>query len=280
MTGPQVSYLADGRRLHLHHGPIDLIVDAEGTGREAALQAAVQRFETVLEELVPELPALRHPVQGHPGVQGAIAAQMLAAARPFAPKFVTPMAAVAGAVADTVLAAMVAAGDLDRAYVNNGGDIALHLGAGRSFDLRIAAGRRDCIRITFDSGVRGVATSGWKGRSQSLGIADAVTVLTRSAAQADVAATLIANAVDLPGSPKVERSPARDRHPDSDLGERLITTAVALLDPDEIAQALQNGRVFAQHCLQRGLIQSAHLTLQGRAETLTPDVLPKETAYA
>lgn len=278
--GPQVSYLADGRRLHLHHGPIDLIVDAQGAGREAALRAAAERFETVLDELVPELPALRHPVLAHPGVTGAIAGQMLLAARPFAPEFVTPMAAVAGAVADTILAAMVAAGDLTRAYVNNGGDIALHLGAGHSFDLRIAAGRRDHIRITSDSGVRGVATSGWQGRSQSFGIADAVTVLARSAAQADVAATLIANAVDLPESRKVERSPAQELHPDSDLGERLITTGVALLEPDEIAQALRNGHVFAQHCLRRGLIRSAHLILQGKAATLSPDALPKETAYA
>ena len=39
--------------------------------------------------------------------------------------FITPMVAVAGSVADYILDAM--GGGLDRAIVNNGGDIALHL---------------------------------------------------------------------------------------------------------------------------------------------------------
>ena len=30
MSGPQASLLSDGRRLHLNHGPIDLIVEAFG----------------------------------------------------------------------------------------------------------------------------------------------------------------------------------------------------------------------------------------------------------
>ena len=30
MQGPQVTWLQDGKRLHLNHGPIDLIVEAFG----------------------------------------------------------------------------------------------------------------------------------------------------------------------------------------------------------------------------------------------------------
>ena len=53
---------------------------------------------------------------------------MHAAVAPFAEEsFITPMAAVAGAVADEILQAMRRAAPLARAYVNNGGDIALHL---------------------------------------------------------------------------------------------------------------------------------------------------------
>ena len=52
--------------------------------------------------------------------------------------------------------------------------------------------------------MRGIATSGWRGRSFSLGIADAVTVLAATAAEADAAATVIANAVDLPGHPAID----------------------------------------------------------------------------
>ena len=53
---------------------------------------------------------------------------MHAAVLPYAAEhFITPMAAVAGAVAEEVLGAMMRAAELERAYVNNGGDIALHL---------------------------------------------------------------------------------------------------------------------------------------------------------
>ena len=89
--------------------------------------------------------------------------------------------------------------------------------------------------------MRGVATSGWRGRSFSLGIADAVTVLATNAAPADAAATLIANAVDLPGHPAVTRVPARELAPDSDLGDRLVTQGVGPLSPREIAGALEAG---------------------------------------
>ncbi len=105
MAGPQVAFLPDGRRLHLHHGPIDLIVDAEGPGRAAALRAAVARFDTILQELVDELPELRRPLRARHRFRGAVARAMADAVRPHGGVFVTPMAAVAGAVADEVLAA-------------------------------------------------------------------------------------------------------------------------------------------------------------------------------
>lgn len=255
--------------MHLHHGPIDLILDAEGAGRAAALAAARARFATVLAELVPELPALRRQVAAAPPLQGAIARRMQAATRPFLPGFVTPMAAVAGAVADTVLAAMCAAGPLRRAYVNNGGDVALHLGPGESFTAAMAddgsgaaPGR---LRITAADPVRGVASSGRGGRSLSLGIADRVTVLAADAASADAAATLIANAVDLPGHPAIARQPACRDHPDSDLGARRVTTGLGPLSAAEVARALARGLDFAETCRARGLIAAACLSLRGQA---------------
>ncbi len=281
--GPQISFLPDGRRLHLHHGPIDLIVDARGAGRAAALAAAARRFGTVLEELVAELDLLRMPLPaGHQAVskrpgkafpnafptpRGKVAQKMAAAVSPFAALgiFVTPMAAVAGAVADEILRVMVAAGPLRRAWVNNGGDVALHLAPGGAMTAAVAGVPGGRIRIPARSPVRGVATSGWRGRSHSLGIADAVTVLARSAARADAAATLIANAVDLPGSPKVRRRPACELAPDSDLGERPVTVGVASLDAAEIAAALNRGLARAEAFRRRGLIAAALLSLSGQA---------------
>ncbi len=269
-TGPTARLLPDGVRLHLQHGPIDLIVGADGD-RTAAFAAATRRFQTILTELVAELPLLRQEVG--PKVLGPTARRMVAAARPHKPTFVTPMAAVAGAVAEEILSAMVTAALLTRAYVNNGGDIAFHLTAGTQFRMAIASlhnhplGRVD---ITATDVARGLATSGQGGRSLSLGIADSVTVLAKTASQADVAATLIANAVDLPGHPAITRAPANTLHPESDLGHRLVVTHVGPLTADETALALNCGSATAQTMLHAGLIASAALFLNGQVRTLGP----------
>jgi ApbE superfamily uncharacterized protein (UPF0280 family) len=269
MNGPQAHLLPDGRRLHLNHGPIDLIVEAFGEEQErhAAYRQAVARFETILPELVEELVELRKPASEKPrSFAGPTAHRMEAAVAPLSRDSITPMAAVAGSVADEMLAALTAGRILTKAYVNNGGDSALFLAKGQTMTLVVAgAGRGLSDRIIIRGGdvVRGVATSGWRGRSFSLGIADAVTVLARTGAEADAAATLIANAVDLPGHPAVERAPASKLAPDSDLGERLVTTDVGALLPDEIATALSGGLAVAEDFHRRGLIVGAALFLAG-----------------
>ena len=289
MTGPVGALLPDGKRLHLQHGPIDLIIDADGS-RDAvhrAYAAAAERFSTLLEELVMELPQLRRacPAEGA-RFAGSVARRMEAAVRPHArDRFVTPMAAVAGAVADEILGAMVAAAPLDRAYVNDGGDIALHLTPGRQFDLAVARedghGRHGRVRISAGDPVRGVATSGRGGRSLSLGIADAATVLARDAAAADAAATLIANAVDLPDHPAVQRVPASDIDPDSDLGSNPVVVGCAPLSATEIDAALTRGLAAAEAMRPAGLIVSAALFLQGENRTLGPIArIAKETVDA
>jgi ApbE superfamily uncharacterized protein (UPF0280 family) len=273
----QIRMLPDGRRLHLHDGPIDLIVEAFGAPREieAAYRAAGARFVTVLDELCGELAYLRRgcsPEEAWP--QGAVARRMVAAVMPYAAEyFVTPMAAVAGAVAEETLAAMVAAAELQSAYVNDGGDVALHLGAGEKFVIGMVE-RPDrpsllgTTTVHSTDPVRGVATSGWRGRSFSLGIADAVTVLADRAAAADTAATIIANAVDLPGHPAIVRAPASELAPDSDLGDRLVTQAVGELTVEEVHQALEAGARTAERLLRIGLIRSSALSVQGETRVV------------
>ena len=111
--------------------------------------------------------------------------------------------------------------------------------------------------------MRGIATSGRHGRSFSLGIADAVTVLATTASQADAAATVIANAVDLPGHSAIIRQPANELQPDSDLGARLVTRDVGMLSKSEIEDALRAGVHKAQRLLVAGLIEGAALRLLG-----------------
>jgi uncharacterized protein len=272
--GPCAQILSGGR-LHLQHGPIDVVLRAWGArdAVAAAYGAAMARFRAVLGELVEELPELRKAMDDGPRVEGAVARRMVAACLPHRGVFITPMAAVAGAVADELLAAMTGAARLDKTFVNDGGDIAVHLAAGETMAVGLAAdfsrgpvpavdGR---AALRSGDGVGGVATSGRQGRSFSFGIADSVTVLARDAAAADAAATLVANAVDLPpGHGAVRRTPARALDPDSDLGERPVTVSVGQLEPAEIAAALAGGRSRAAAMRAEGLILGAALALRGR----------------
>ena len=271
------------QRWHFQHGPIDLIIGAEGDALEvaAAHEQAWLRFQTILAELVDELPVLRAPVAAVRVPTGTVARNMFTACHAFSPQFITPMAAVAGAVADEIIASYRRDG-VRKAWVNNGGDIAFHLTPG-SPDMRLAVAadpqmprftlthgllqHDGLVSINDASDVRGVATSGWNGRSFSLGIADAVTVLARTAACADAAATMIANAVDV-SCPLIVRAPASSLRDDSDLGDRWVTVNVPSLSAELIEQALLSGLLKAQALQASGLIVSALLQCQGRTKVL------------
>lgn len=270
--------LTDGR-WHFQHGPIDLVIGAHGDAHavEAAHEAAWARFGTILGELVDELPVLRRPVRdGACPLEGAVARRMWQACFPFRGSFVTPMAAVAGSVAQEIVAAYVRDG-VARAFVNNGGDIALHLAPGASFRVGVVAdlarhvpgGRYAELPPDADfeldaaMPVRGIATSGWQGRSLSLGIADSVTVLAATAAEADAAATMVANAVNL-DDPRILRLPAREVRDDSDLGDIPVTVAVPALESARVDEAIAAGLDRAREFVRAGLIADALIVCQGR----------------
>jgi len=275
---PQIALLSDGRRLHLQDGPIDLVVEARGRADDvrAAYEAAARRFTGLLDELCAELPELRSVAGTRTSLKGVVARRMHAAVAPYAADcFITPMAAVAGSVAEEILGAMLGAATLDRVYVNNGGDIALHLGDAEHFSVGLMDrpdrdGVMRTVRVDANDAVRGIATSGRHGRSFSLGIADAVTVLAATASQADAAATVIANAVDLPGHPAIMRMPANELQPDSDLGARLVTRNVGVLLENEIAMAIESGAECARQLFDRGLIEGAVLQLCGDMLVIGP----------
>ena len=276
----------DAERWHFQHGPMDLVLQAEGDAAAVAdaHESAWQRFMPLLGELVAELPALRQDVTAGAMPQGAVALRMhaaCAAAIVAAPQFITPMAAVAGAVAQELIACYARPG-ITRAWVNNGGDIALHLAPGHSarvglyadlanFDAGVAQALRTDGQFEIDHAmpVRGVATSGWRGRSFSLGIADSVTVLAATAAQADAAATVIANAVDAP-HPAIARRPACECKDDSDLGTLPVTVDVPALPADVVSAALAAGAARAQTLQAAGHIHAAVLVCQGQWRVVQP----------
>ena len=270
-----------GGRWHWQHGPIDCILQAEGD--EATVAAAMAQawrcFSACLDDLVQELQVLRtdlaQPVAVDRSAQarGTIARRMHAACLPHATDgyFITAMAAVAGSVAEELIAFFDRPG-ITRAWVNNGGDIALYLQPGHSVDIGTVAdlsgaraGRAPEGRFTVDaaSSVRGIATSGWRGRSFSFGIADAVTILAATASAADAAATVVANAVDVDAS-GILRRPASDIRDDSDLGDRLVTVGVPPLPAHQVDAALDAGARRAEAQIAAGRIVAAILQLQGR----------------
>lgn len=273
--------LLPGGRWHFQHGPMDLVIQAEGEASAvaAAHESAWKRFAPLLQELVDELPGLRKPVDVAASaltLRGPVAQRMWRACRPYTDVFITPMAAVAGAVAQEIIAAYHRDG-IARAWVNNGGDIALHLSPGQSAavgvvcDISALGGAQMSGkpgldgRLQIDSAlpVRGVATSGWRGRSQSLGIADSVTVLARTAAEADAAATIVANAVNVDDE-CITRLPAWQVRDDSDLGARMVTVDVPPLPPDQVRRALHQGLEKAQELHSRGLVWGVLLACQGQ----------------
>lgn len=281
--------LSDGR-WHFQHGPIDIVLQLVGDASAChdALQRTWQRFESVLPELVSELPLLRQPianVQKH-SFQGEVARSMWQVTHDMAwataDGFVTPMAAVAGSVAQTLLPCLAQDG-VQKAYVNNGGDMALHLQENQHWRIGVVSDLQKALQadlsmdlisdgqfvIDHSMPVRGVATSGWRGRSFSLGIADSVTVLAATAAQADVAATLIANAVNL-DHPAIVRRPANSLRDDTDLGDRLVTVDVPRLPPALVDQALQLGLDCALAMQARGQVFAAFVCCQGQTAVAQP----------
>jgi ApbE superfamily uncharacterized protein (UPF0280 family) len=284
-VAPQRAWLA-GARLHLQHGPIDLVVHA--LGKESAVarahEAAWARFQGVLDELVRELVPLRKPVSADGGcpLAGPIATKMWQACRPFHRLFITPMAAVAGAVADDLLSFYRVDG-IQKAWVNNGGDIAFHLAEGqamrfgvvpRIFDPRALSDPRRRLELHLQACCpsRGVATSGWAGRSFSLGIADSVTTWAASAAEADAAATVVANSVNI-DHPAVVRQRAVELQPDSDLGDLLVTVEVPRLPLRDVQHALDRGERAAMGLVSSGRVHGAILVCQRQVRRIASAAL-------
>jgi uncharacterized protein len=277
-------------RSHWQHGPIDIVTDLHGSDEAigGAKQAMWERFVECLPELVSELKKLRtscnelldgtsrnkeeltsFPFKGSNVFTGPIAQRMLKAVFPYQSQFITPMAAVAGSVAQELLE-IAKRFELSKAIVNNGGDIAMFAKANENITIALLAPVGHIDFSSEHSIEYGIATSGWSGRSFSLGIADAVTVVAPTAAQADAAATMIANAVgcDLEHH-AIERKPAQTLKDDCDLGMLPVTTKVGLLPLDLVKLALTQGQAFTQTLLDKKLILCASLSLQGRSVIVT-----------
>ncbi|MCF8031509.1 MAG: hypothetical protein K9K66_02065 [Desulfarculaceae bacterium] len=184
-------------------------------------------------------------------------------------KNLTPLAAVAGAVADQVADAALALG-ADKVVVNNGGDVAIRLAPGQSLGVGLRPGAAQDeepapllgrLHLEASDGVGGVASSGWHGRSLSSGVADLATAWSSSAALADAAATALGNAAQASGA--ANTVPARKLDPASGLGSQAITDSVNRLGPAQRATALNSARLSARALHDRQLISGCVVMVQG-----------------
>ena len=273
----RMAMLPDGRRLHLQHGPIDIVAEAFGESAEvdAAYRQAGARFATILDELVAELALLRRPLGGTPPTpEGSVARRMLGACWPHRARFITPMAAVAGSVADEVLAAMTAGRSLARAYVNNGGDIAVHLSPGTSFSAGVV---NDPDRPGLDDRIVFGADEG-RARHGDLGLARALALVRdrRCGHGAGRERCRGRRCGDADRQCR-HRRPSRRRTRAgvfAPRGKRPRRTAHhrrgGAAPRRRQAAALDAGLAEARAMQRAGLIDSARLALQGETRTLAP----------
>lgn len=248
-------------RLFLNHGPIDIVLEAFGKDKPLAYEKAKKYFSTLLNELVLDMDLLKKEVVPHRNFNNKISQSMQNATEKFYPEFITPMAAVAGSVADNILNVLVKDTKLEKAYVNNGGDVSFYLTENQTVKSSLASIPNIIAEIDYKDKSRGIATSGWRGRSFSLGIADSVTVLADNAAMADAAATMIANSVNIKNHPLIIKKPAEEIYEDSDLKNLMVTVEVGDLKQSEIEDALRNGNEVGKKYLENGLINSALIEL-------------------
>ena len=248
-------------RLFLQHGPINIVLEAFGDNQNLAYSNVKKYFETILDDLVKDLTLLKKEVVLNRKFNNKISQSMQDATEKFAPTFITPMASVAGSIADNILKVLVKNTNLQKAYVNNGGDVAFHLSENQIMKSSLAAIPNMIAEIKYKDRSRGIATSGWRGKSFSRGIADSVTVLAENAAIADAAATMICNTVDIHNNPKIKKKPANNLYEDSDLKNLSITVEVGELTKVEIKEAIKNGYETAMQYVEKNLINTALIQL-------------------
>ncbi len=184
----RVAWLADGKRLHLRNGPVNLIIQAFGQPAQLgrAYEAGIERARALVVELAEDLPRL----QAQEAFLSAVGLRA-AAATQAVPGGLPPVAALTGAIADEVLTAMTQAGAFARGFVNNHGAVAFHLAEGESLTPQAMDwpefSRYDSTRVPIPSAARarGMAAGGWHYHGFAFGCVDRIYTAAPSAAVAE-----------------------------------------------------------------------------------------------
>lgn len=234
-----------------------------------ALEAAEESFG-FLERVARHRKFLgRHFLDHRQEIKDSLVLEMINSVAAVGDEDLTPMAAVAGTIADEVADFLFERG-MTKVVVDNGGDVAIR--ADREDPITVGirpdvSDRAVSHVIGLDPGLRshGVATSGLGGRSLTRGIASAATVVARTASLADAAATAVANATFLEDE-QVLRRPAEALDPYTDIPGLDITVKVGHLSEEKKSRALAKAMWKAEDLVRREVILGAFVAVQGKVE--------------
>jgi ApbE superfamily uncharacterized protein (UPF0280 family) len=260
-------------------GPMRLVIRAWNQGQPQialARQAAEEAFGC-LERIAVCRPLLSRPwpqIAELPADQ--LARRMISSVKAVGDDDLTPMAAVAGTIADATADWLFERG-LTKVVVDNGGDIAIRLAEGETVNVGVRPSPRSLtlshvLGLDWQRHSWGVTTSGFGGRSFSRGIASAATVLAASASTADAASTAIANACFVE-SKNIRRLSAEQIDPNSDLAGTEVTVGIGELSKPEIEAALKKALQRAEDLVVRGVICGA-LICRDKISAMTSSFKP------
>ncbi|MBI4964671.1 MAG: hypothetical protein HY913_15435 [Desulfomonile tiedjei] len=253
-------------------GPMRMFIEGSihGEPQDDVCVRAANEAIVFLEEIAAHMDKMRGPARAIPEPpRHLLIHRMWSAVTAVGDPDLTPMAAVAGTIADAT-ADFIARRGLTRVVVNNGGDVAIRLAESETLNVGIRPdlGAEEVthrVLITPEMNIGGICTSGLGGRSFTRGVASAATVFAARAAIADAAATAVANATYI-SSPAVERCAAESIYPDTDLKGVEITASLGYLAEDEMLTALSQGMNRAEALVKVSLIAGACITVQGRMQ--------------
>lgn len=250
-------------------GPMRLIISSfigKVPQREMNVRAAKEAF-VYLRRIGELQDRLKRHYSSLPGnLKDPLALEMIQSALAVGDQDLTPMAAVAGTIADAVADFLYHRG-MTRVVVNNGGDISVRLSGKETVRVGI---REDILSEAFSQVVVlntervswGVATSGLGGRSLTRGIASAATVIAQRASVADAAATAVANA-SFVAHDKVICRKAETVDPRTDIPELPVTVEVGTLNREIKVIAVSHAMKRARELVERGVILGGFVAVAG-----------------
>lgn len=260
----------DGGRILAECGPMRLVIEAwvgRVPQRQLCIQGAKEAF-LLLERIARQRRLLSRRYREVPDdLDDFLAVKMIRSAVAV-DEDLTPMAAVAGTIADGVAGFLYRRG-MTRVIVNNGGDIAIRTGPGESVNVGIRPDLThstitDVIALGDERSSWGVATSGLEGRSLTRGVASAVTIVAGSASMADAAATSVANASYVADESVVQK-PAEELDPGTDIPGIPVTVKAGPFTEAKKDLALSGAVNKAAALIERQLIYGAYIVVDGKA---------------